>query len=82
MRAVVEVNVDCTITNEFLLLDLARAEVDALKPLDDRALYYPSGPAEALQQIIRSSIAARLQACEAVSLHEIGHRIKQFELPL
>ena len=81
MRVIIEVTVDCTITDQFKLLELARAEVDALKPVDERNDYYPSGPTEALQQVIRSSIAARLQSCGVTELHEIGHAVQQIDLP-
>lgn len=82
MRAIVDLTVDCTITDEFLLLDLAWAEVDATKPPDDRALYYPTGPSDAIQQLIRTAIATRLLSLGAVDLHEIGHNTRQLDLPL
>lgn len=76
MRAIVDVTIDCSITDHLTLIELARAEVDAIKPPDDRNLYYPSSPSEAIQQIIRTAIASRLQTSGAVDLHEIGHCIR------
>lgn len=81
MRATVDVTITCTIEDQFRLIELARQEVEALKPRDDWELFYPKSPTEALQQLIRSGIAAKLQATDAVSLHEIGHELRNLDLP-
>lgn len=82
MRATVDVTISCTIEDQFRLIELARHEVEALKPRDDWELFYPKSPTEALQQLIRSGIATKLQGTGAVSLHEIGHELRDLDLPL
>lgn len=82
MRATVDVTISCTIEDQFRLIELARQEVEVSKPRDDWELYYPKSPTEALQQLIRSGIASKLQATDAVSLHEIGHSLRDIDLPL
>ncbi len=77
MLATVEVTVVCTITNPEQLVALARDQVDQIKPLDDRGYYYPKSEKEALQQIIRAAIGARLLETEGVTLHEIAHKIRR-----
>ena len=81
MRTVVDLTVVCTIEDQFKLLEVARAEIEATKPRDDWELYYPNSPTEALQQLTRTAIASRLLALEAVVLHEIGHELRELELP-
>lgn len=81
MRTTVDLTVVCTVEDQFRLLELTRAEIDAAKPIDDRAAYYPSTVTEALQQVIRTAIAGRLLSCDAISLHEIGHTMREVELP-
>lgn len=82
MRATVDVTISCTIEDQFRLLELARQEVKSLKPRDDWELFYPKSATEALQQLIRSGIAAKLQSTDAVSLHEIGHELRDLDIPL
>lgn len=82
MKATVVVNVVCTIEDQFALMKLAREEVEAIKPPDDWSLYYPKSPTDALMQVIRTSISNRLLPLECVTLHEIGHNVKDIEMPL
>lgn len=81
MKATVEVTVCCTIEDQFLLMEQARQEVENSKARDDWELYYPGSPSEALQLLIRSSIASRLQSSGSVTLLEIGHSIKDLDFP-
>ena len=82
MLATVDVTITCTIQDQFRVMELARKEVEEIKPLDDRSLYYPSSPSEALQQLIRTAIASKLLATDAVVLHEIVHKMRNVEMPL
>ena len=82
MRATIDVTVSCTIEDPFLLSELARQEVEAIKPREDWELFYPKSPTEALQQLVRSGIATKLLAMDAVTLHEIGHKLRDTDMPL
>ena len=82
MRATVDVTISCSIEDQFRLIELGRQEVEASKPRDDWELFYPHSPTEALQLLIRTAIAAKLQTTEAVTLHEIGHELRDLDLPL
>ncbi len=82
MRATIDVTVSCTIEDQFRLIELARQEVESTKPKDLWEQYYPGSPSEALQQVIRTAIAGRLLSTDAVTLHEIGHAVRDLDLPL
>lgn len=82
MRATADVTISCTLDDQFRLIELAREEVQALKPRDDWELFYPQSPSEALQLLIRSAIASKLQSTQAVTLHEIGQLLRHLDLPL
>ncbi len=68
MRATVEVRISCTIEDQFSLMELARQEVEDIKPREDWEEFYPKSPTGALQQIIRTAIATKLLALEVPSL--------------
>ena len=82
MIATVDVTISCTIEDQFRLIELARAEVEATKPRDDWELYYPGSPSEALLLLVRTGIATKLRSTESVTLHEIGHAVRDLDLPL
>jgi hypothetical protein len=82
MRVTIDITVDCTIEDQFCLIDLGRQEVEASKPRDDWELFYPQSPTEALQLLIRTAIASKLQTSDAVTLHEIGHELRALDVPL
>ena len=63
-------------------MKLARETVESTKPREDWDDFYPHTPTEALQLLIREAIAIRLLTYESVVLHEIGHRLDSFDIPL
>jgi len=82
MRALIDLTVSCTVGDQHHLIEIARKEVEASKPMDDWAAYYPLTPADALQILIRSAIASKLQSVDSVALHEIGHSARILDSPL
>jgi cysteine sulfinate desulfinase/cysteine desulfurase-like protein len=82
MVVTIQANVVCTIEDAFHLMKIARKEVDDTKALEDRDLFYPSGPTEALQLLVRTAIAQKLLHCGGVALHTIGHQITSSDMPL
>ena len=79
MKATIQINVVCTITEPVVLMEQAKAEVDAIKPLDDRSYYYASTPEEALMQRMRTALASGMFECDGVVLHEISHRVLELD---
>ncbi len=73
MRVAVKIEVDCSITNGELLLEMARRKVEVTKPPEERSMFYPRDAVAALEAIVRSAIAERLLTCGGIELHEIGH---------
>lgn len=80
MRSTIDLTVCCTLDDQFRLMDLARREVEATKAREDWELFYPQTPSEAIQLLIRTAIADKLLALNAVTLHEIGHKVRDLEV--
>jgi hypothetical protein len=82
MKTVIDVTVVCSIEDQFKLLEEARAEIERSKPREDWEVFYPKTPTEALQQLIRTAVSSRLLGMESVQLHEIGHSLRELDLPM
>jgi len=82
MKPVIDMTICCTIADQFHVMELAGREIEATKPREVWEQYYAKSPTEALQQLIRSGIAAKLHATGAVELHEIGQELRELNTPL
>lgn len=63
-------------------MELARKEVEMVKPEQEWESFYPGSPTEAVQILIRSAIATKLMPTNGVTLHQIGQKLDDLDIPL
>jgi hypothetical protein len=57
MRATIETTITCTIEDQFKVLDVARAEVESIRPQAEWSASYPKSFTDALKQLVRTAVA-------------------------